>query len=258
MLGSVAEGARRVVAAVRGGLGWLLARWRLWCLAAAVNALLLTAFLWSRGGSTTTLRFEAVGSDFRAYVDGKLHGQTSYAGLASGGIGFQLPSKDSAPSLPGAPKLESVKVTDAATGAVLFRDSFDGEEAGPWAASRGVWVRRDGAYWSPTGGTATTGYQPWRDYVLEATFSNLTNTDVFVRVQEDGDAVVFSFRPYRNFDSAFFLQKGGSFTQPVGGRTVQVSPLQSVRSMLAMALRPYPSLGFLIPGAMNVPFQQPA
>jgi hypothetical protein len=252
MLRSITKGGRRVVPAVRGGLGWLLARWRLWCLAAAVNALLLTAFLWSRGGSTTTLRFEAVGSDFRAYVDGKLHGQTSYTGLATGGIGLQLPPEDSAPSLPGAAKLESVKVTDAATGAVLFRDSFDGEEAGPWGTVHGTWVRRDGAYWSPTGGTATTGYQPWRDYVLEATFSNLTSTDVFVRVQEDGDAVVFSFRPYRNFDSAFFLQKDGSFTEPVGGRTVQVSALESVRSMLAMALRPYPSLGFLVPGAVFV------
>jgi hypothetical protein len=252
MLRSFTKGGRRAVPVVRGGLGWLLARWRLWGLAAAVNALLIVAFLWSRGGSTTTLRFEAVGSDFRAYVDGKLHGQTSYPGLSSGGIGFQLPSKDSAPSLPGAPKLESVKVTDAATGAVLFRDSFDGGEPGLWVTSRGVWVRRGGAYWSPTGGTATTGYQPWRDYVLEAKFSNLTSTDVFVRVQENGDAVVFSFRPYRNFDSAFFLQKGGSFTEPVGGRTVQVSALESVRSMLAIALRPYPSLAFLIPGAVFV------
>lgn len=252
MLRSFARSGRRAVPAVRSGLGWLLARWRLWWLAAAINALLIAAFFWSRGGSTTTLRFEAVGSDFRACVDGKFHGQASYPGLTAGGIGLRLASKDSAPSLPGAPKLESVKVTDPATGAVLFRDSFDGEESKPWQTVRGVWVRRDGAYWSPTGGTATTGYQPWRDYVLEATFSNLTNTDVFVRVQENGDAVVFSFRPYRNFDSAFFLQKGGSFTEPVGGRTVQVSALESVRSMLAIALRPYPSLALLIPGAALV------
>jgi hypothetical protein len=244
--------ARRVVPALRVGVVWLLARWRLWWVAAAINALLLVVFFWSRPGSTTTLRLEVVGSDFRAYVDGKLHGQASYDDYPAGGIGLQLSAANGIPSLPGPSKLKSVRVTDAVSGAVLFQDSFDGEDAGPWVASQGKWVCRGGAYWSPTGGMATTGYQPWRDYVLEATFSNLTQTDFFVRVQDNGDGVVFSFRPYRNFDSAFFLRKGGSFTEAVGGRTVELSSLETVRSMLGTALRPYPTLGLLALGAVLV------
>jgi hypothetical protein len=250
MLRSAAAGAHRAVPALRVGVVWLLVRWRLWWIAVAINALLLAAFFWSRPGSTTTLRLEAVGGTFRAYVDGKFHGQASYDVYATGGIGLQLPSENGVPSLPGPSKLKSVKVTDAASGAVLFQDSFDGEDAGPWVASQGEWVRRGGAYWSPTGGTASTGYQPWGDYVLEATFSNLTQTDFFVRVQENGDAVDFSFRPYRNFDSAFFLRKSGSFIEPVGGRTVQLSSLETVRSILSMALRPYPTLGLVALGAV--------
>jgi hypothetical protein len=252
MLHSVAEGARRAVPPLRGGLLWLLTRWRLWGVAAVVNVFLLAAFLWSRPGSTTTLRLEVTGSDIRAYVGGKLHGQASYNAYPAGGIGLRLPPEGAIPSLPGPPKLESVKVTDAASGAVLFQDSFNGEAGGPWVAETGKWVRRGGAYWSPTGGVATTGYQPWSDYVLEATFSNLTQVDFFVRVQDNGDAVVFSFRPYRDFDSAFFVRDGGSFTQAVGGNTVEVSALQTVRSMLGIALRPYPTLGLLALGTVVV------
>jgi len=249
-LRSAAVGACRAALALRVGVVWLLVHWRLWWLAAIVNLFLLAAFLWSRPGSTTTLRLEAVGSDLRAYVDGKLLGQASYNGYPAGGIGLQLPAENSVASLPGPPKLKSVTVTDAASGAVLFQDSFDGEDAAPWAARQGEWVRRGGAYWSPTGGVATTGYQPWGDYVLEATFSNLTQTDFFVRVQENGDAIDFSFRPYRNFDSAFFLWKDGSLTQPVGGGTVEVSSLETVRSILGTTLRPYPTLGLLALGAV--------
>ncbi len=248
----VGRGASRASRQVRAGLAYFGSRWRLWSFAALINALLFAAFLWSRPGSTTTLRLEALGSDFRAYVDGKLHGQASYDDFPTGGIGLQLPAEDSIPSLPGPPKLESVKVRDATSSDILFEDSFDEGETGPWVVSQGEWARRGGAYWTPTGGTVTTGYQPWGDYVLEATFSNLTDVAFFVRVQDSGDAVVYAFRPYRNFDSAFFLRKGGAYTQAVGGSTVEVSRVETVRSILGIALRPYPTLGLLALGAVLV------
>jgi hypothetical protein len=40
--------------------------------AAVVSALLLALVLWSRPGSTKTVRVEASGNTFHAYVDGKL------------------------------------------------------------------------------------------------------------------------------------------------------------------------------------------
>jgi len=155
MLRYSARVARRAVLAPMGALAWLLARWRFWLVVAVVNVVLLAVYLWSRPGSTTTLRVEAVGNEFRAYVDGEFHGRASYDAFPTGGIGLRLSPENSIPSLPGSSKLESVKVTDAATGDVLFEDSFKGDDAGPWTANQGEWVRRGGAYGTTTGGTAT-------------------------------------------------------------------------------------------------------
>ena len=210
-----------------------------------VNALVLAAFFWSRPGAQTTLRIVASGNTFRAYIDGKPHGSAVYNVDAQGGIGFRLTPGDAIPSLPGPSAIRRLRVTDLATGAVLFRDSFArGQQSG--LKHDGRWVERTGSAWTPTGGETTTGYRPWQNYVLEARFSNLTAADVFVRVQQNGDAVGFFFRPYRDFDSTFYLKRGQSQLQVAGGQTVEVSRLETLRSILAITLRAYPTFSAIV------------
>jgi hypothetical protein len=209
--------------------------------AAIVNALVLAAFFWSRPGATTTVRIVASGDTFRAYVDGKLHDSAKYDVDARGGIGFRLTPGKSIPSLPGPSAIRWVRVTDTDTGAILLEDSFKtGGQAG--LHPEGQWIEHSGAFWSPTGGDASTHYRPWLSYVLEARFSNLVSAHVFVRVQRNGDAVDFFFRPYRDFDTGFYVKQGQAELQHTEGRTVEVSRVQTVRSILGIALRPYPTL----------------
>lgn len=208
--------------------------------AALVNALLLAAFVWSRPGSTTTVRIEAIGNTFRAYVDGKLEQTVTSAAEPRGGVGFHLPPGNAVPSYPGPSAVRSIRVSEASTGRVLLDDSFD-QTSGVWRIDA-PWVRRNGTFWTPAGGTAVTGYRPWRDYVVEARFANVESAQILVRVQENGDGIEFAFRPFREFDSAFLLRRGGNrrLLAPVG--TTETGLLETTRSIVAMVVRPYPSL----------------
>jgi hypothetical protein len=209
---------------------------RVVAIAAVANLLLLGMFLWSRGGGTTTIRVETSGHTFRAFVDGQPHGPARYLAPASGGIGFRLPPSNAIPSLPGT-VVETARVVDSTTGAVLLDGRFD-RRPSDWL-STGRWLTKDGALWTPTGGTASTGYRPWRDYVVEARIANLVSGEVYVRGQPDGSGVAFTLRPFRDFDSAFFLRRGDNLEQVQGLQTVETDPLQTTKTILATALRPY-------------------
>ncbi|MEX0786471.1 MAG: hypothetical protein WD939_07540, partial [Dehalococcoidia bacterium] len=54
--------------------------WRLTAVSVivAVNIVIIALYFWSRGGATTHVRVEAVGSHIRAYVDGKMVVEARY------------------------------------------------------------------------------------------------------------------------------------------------------------------------------------
>jgi hypothetical protein len=212
--------------------------------AAVVNALLLPLVVWSRPGSTTTVRIVASGNTFRACVDGKLEQTATSAAEPRGGVGFGLPPGDAVPSYPGPSAVRSIRVTDTASGRVLLEHSFE-RRTGLWHWNS-AWVQRGGAIWMRAGGTAVTGYRPWRDYVVEAQLTNVESADVLVRAQANGDGIDFSFRPFREFDSSFLLRKRGELRliAPVG--TTGTDTLETTRSIVAIALRGYRAIALAL------------
>lgn len=217
----------------------------------AVNALLVALYFWSRGGGVITVRVEASGSAYRAYVDGKLLAEASFPGRTTGGIGFHLAEDGRIPSLPGPSGIDAVRVTDS-EGGVLFEDSFDGDLSPLWQDSGRTWRTHDGVFSTSMRGTVTTGFQPWGDYVVEAKLRNVPDARVYVRAKDSGNAVFFSLRPFRHFDTSLRLVEDGQTVAQEGGKGVEANRTETVRSMIAMLLRPYPTLLALVVGAVLV------
>ena len=219
----------------------------------AVNVALVLLYLWSRGGATTDVRVEAVGNVFRTYVDGKLIAETELPARAEGGIGFRLAGEDDIPSLPSPSGIDSVRVTHAGTGEVLFEDSFSSPSS-LWRAESGDWRTNSGVYAPSDGGFITTGPQPWQNYVLEAKLRNVTTADVYVRTQDSLNAVAFSMRPYHHYDSVLVLISEGQQTGGKGGAVLELDRGQTIQSMTAMLLRAYPTVLLLALGAALLAF----
>jgi hypothetical protein len=219
----------------------------------AVNLTLVLLYLWSRGGATTDVRIEAIGNTFRAYVDDKLIAEGELPARAEGGIGFRLAGEDDIPSLPGPSGLDSVRVTDAGTGEVLFEDSFSSPSS-LWRVEGEDWRSRSGVFAPRDGGFVTTGPQPWRNYVLEAKLRNVTTADVYVRTQDSLNTVAFAMRPYQHYDSLLVLISEGLQSGAVGGAALELDRGQTVQSITAMLLKPYPIVLLLVLGAALLAF----
>jgi hypothetical protein len=189
---------------------------RIVAVALVSNAILLGFFLWSRGGGVTTVRVAPSGDTFRAFVDGRPHGPATYGAPKTGGIGLHLADANAIPSLPRT-SVKSIRVVDSHTRAVLLDER-------PAAV-----------------GVATTGFRPWRDYTLEARIANLVSGELDVRVHADGSGVAFTLRPFRDFDSAFFLKTGAGLDQAQDVGTVETAPLETTKTIAATAVRPYPT-----------------
>ena len=206
--------------------------------AVLVNALLLGFFLWSRGGGVTKVRVEASGDVFQAFVDGRRHGPATYVAPTAGGIGLRLTAAPNAiPSLPRT-SVESVRVVDSRTGEDLLEARLDGQESDRLFA--GGPIRLPVALRPESVGTATSGFRPWRDYTMEVRIANLVSAELYVRVQADGSGVVFALRPFRDFDSAFFLRRGVTLDQHYDTGTLETAPVQTAKTIAGTALRPYP------------------
>lgn len=239
---------------VSGKAVGLLANSRFWrsptfWIIVAVNVALAALYLWSRGGSTTEVRFEAIGSNFRTYVDGKPISDGQFDASGEGGIGFTLTDVGEVPSLPSPRGIDHVKVTSSATGEVLFEDSFD-PPSDIWKIEGGNWHTDDGVYTAEPGGTITTGPQPWTNYVVEARFRNVTEASVLVRASDSQNGVAFALRPYQHYDSLLVLIAGGQQSGGTGGAAVELDRGQTVQSITAMLLRPYPTALLMIAGAV--------
>ncbi len=218
-----------------------------------LNLAIALSYLWTRGGATTTVRIEAIGNHYWAYVDGELALERTFAGNPQGGIGFLLPQENRLPGLPSPYGIDSVRVTDAATGDVIFEDSFDGSPSPQWRDERGLWRVAGGVLTTDDAVPITTKYQPWRDYIMEAKLRNITDAIFYVRSDGPENAIAFKIRPFESIGGTSIVKiEGGEESRRLTGLRLEMSRSQTIRSILAMLLRPYPTVLLMIAGAALV------
>jgi hypothetical protein len=210
------------------------------------NVILLALWLWSRGGARMDVRIEAGGDEYRAFVDGRLVSSGSLEERSQGGVGFTFTREANIPTLPGPTGIDSVRVTDLDSGDVLFEDDFDGGADEQWVVGQGRWNVRDGVF-APDGrrGAVTAGDETWRNYVLEATLRNPAEVTVHFRDEGPGDTASLALEPFQQYRSTFSLMDNGQSVTQRGGSRLTFDRVETVRSMFAMLLRPYP-LGVLM------------
>ena len=219
-----------------------------------INVVLLTLYFWSRGGATTELRIDAIGSDYRAFVDGELIAEAHFEGRERGGVGIVLPRAGRVPSLPQPSGIDSIRVTDASSGEVIFEDSFDGQPSSIWETVPDDWTISDGVLETAAGGLISTGFRSWGDYVVEAKLRNVTEAVTYVRMEDTRNAVFFKMRPYRHYDTSLTLLEDGDAVDRQGGGGLRLDRGQTIQSMAAMLLRPYPIALLMIVSAVTLAF----
>ena len=215
-----------------------------------VNVALVAGYLWSRGGQTVHVRVEADGDQFTAYIDGKLHAEGEFDAPSQGGIMLILADTQSLPSLPEPRGIDSVRVTDLDTNEVLFEDDFSSGYGPEWQAS--------GAFSSKNGVLGVTGRgvldlldASWRNYAVDVKYKNIEGSTIILRAQDDRTDVSYNFRPFRNLDNGLTLREEGQVVSRAPGRRIELSKSETIRSLVAMTLNPYPlvllllALGFL-------------
>lgn len=231
-------------------------------LAVAVNVVLAAAYVWSRPGQTTHVRFEARDRTFSAYVDGRLQSTAKFDAPAQGGVILTVEDTKGLPSLPKPSGIDSVRVTDLDSGDVLFSDDFSGPSSrSPSAAVATSLLQAQldvhggllQAYAPPSVPAALFAEAAmridgptWRNYAVDVTYRNLTTGIIRVRSADDGSGVEYGLRPFRHLDNRMSLFKAGVYSDNRNGPPVEAGKLETVRSMVAMALRPYPILLLLL------------
>ena len=219
--------------------------------AIAVNVLFIGLYVWSRGGAATVVRVEVVGNHYEAFVDGNLVAEALIPGRNQGGIGIALPSTYPLSSLPQPRGVDSVRVTDVITGDVLLEDTFDGPLSPVWETGVDGWTAEDGILSNSTTEPLTTGPLPWSDYVLEVKFRNVTDAKVHVRMEDLSNTVSLDvFRFDHNFGGpAFIHMEDGTAARYEGlGPMSSLDKSETLKSMVAMLLRPYPILVLMLGG----------
>lgn len=216
-----------------------------------INALLLTGYLWSRGGQATHVRVIADDQAFQTYVDGKHLGTFAIeAAPTSGGIVLGMEPTGNIPSLPEPRGIDSVRVTDASSGDVLLEDDFSGGLSKSWSLLSGSASIEDGVLDIQNGG-AIAHSDDWTDVVVDVTYKNTTGASVMVRANE-GKGVLYTARPFRQYDSNVLLVEDGQILENRTAGQPYPSVSETMKSMLAMVLRPYPYVFVLLAVAVLV------
>ncbi|MEX2158351.1 MAG: glycosyltransferase family 39 protein [Dehalococcoidia bacterium] len=239
--------ASDLASGVRGARPWRsLTFW----LIIGVNIALAGLYVWSRGGATTHLRIETDDAGYRAYVDGRLIADTPYDAAGAGGIAISLPG-DQVPSLPSPSGIGSVRVTDLARGDVVLDEAFDGAPSDRWSTTTGEWSTDSGVYGTSSAGFLTTDAFDWGAYAVDLELRNATIATVRLW-QEDGDSITLKIWPYRRFDSRVTISEGGSTTREFAGQRLALERRETIKSIAAMVLRPYPLALVVIAGAIAI------
>lgn len=229
-------------------------------LAIAVNAVISGAYIWSRPGQTTYVRFTVQDNLYQVYVDGRLQQKANFDGSAQGGVWLTVEDTKAVPSLPRPSGIDSVRVTDLDSGEQLYYNDFSEapdsnalvKELSPdasLAVSGGVLkavtaARVPGASFSLA--TMRIDGASWRNYAVDVRYRNLTTGIIRVRASADGSGVEYGLRPFRHLDNRITLFKAGIATDNRSGVPLETSSSETVRSMVAMAVRPYPLMLLLL------------
>ncbi|MGA2286452.1 MAG: glycosyltransferase family 39 protein [Dehalococcoidia bacterium] len=207
----------------------------------AVSALFLGAYWWSAGGAQTHVRIETRDGVYTVFVDGTQQVKAYCDRDTSGAVIVMMPVSDPAAALPHPRGLDRLRVTDADSGAVLL----DLDSA---ALSRLPWTQRADGWLILNVGSAF-----WSNYIVDAYFANATQGSIFVHASDPSNGIAYSFRPYRHLDNGLdYVQAGKTQQCPVdqpstigpigtvGARGLQMSKIQTLKSMVAMVVRPLP------------------
>lgn len=227
-------------------------------IALIVNLILVTGYLWSRGGQTTHVRVEARGSEFVAYVDGRLHAAATFDAPAQGGLGLSVERTDLVPSLPAPRGIDSVRVTDLSTGDLLFKDDFSADPRLTWTDVLGGFRSKDGVLEIAGDGVLLLTPRGWRNYAVDIDYKNITGATVSLRVPERGTGVSFSLRPFRNYDSGFALLEQDQVVDYAPGARLEPKRSETLKSIIQMTLKGYPlallalAAGLVIVGALQI------
>jgi 4-amino-4-deoxy-L-arabinose transferase-like glycosyltransferase len=213
-------------------------------LAVAINLLALALYLWSRGGQTTHIRVEQRGDLVAVFVDGRKQLERRVIAPEAGGLTLVLTDTDDLPTLPRPRALDRVRVSDLDSGDVLFEDGFDHGPSDAWATVDGTLVAGNGVAGSHHGKlTLDTGPRDWRDVRVDVSVRNVMALTVMTRAAGGRGAVTTVRTFWWNDDAARTVSVASGGPNALGiGQKVRLSRAESLRSLAAMLLRPYPYL----------------
>lgn len=213
----------------------------------AVNLILAAGYLWSRGGQTTHVRVKAQGDVFEAYVDGDLMiRQRVVDAPVRGGLALSVEHTRKIPSLPKPRGVDHVRVTDLRSGVELFEDDFSNGQSDEWTVAAGRVVDEGGVLDIQGDGAIALIDRPWIDIVVDVDFKNVIGAAVLLRGQDSRTGVVYSLRPFRQYDSALsVIEQGQVKSSYTAGRAVPARS-ETLKSLVAMTLRPYPLVAILL------------
>lgn len=179
---------------------------------AVVFLSLLALWLWCRNGVTSLIRIVASGDEVKAYFNGKLVAEGREAGISrEGGIGVWY-EHGRYWGFPVPQAVESARVTDNASGEVLFEQDF----SRPLSE---IWTERPEPGGPPLGVRAgfCTGLRPWRDYTLEMRVRSCMIIEIAVRYRDPANYAVLLVRPFLDVDSCLTFMMGGAGKVCPGG-----------------------------------------
>ena len=217
-----------------------------------VNLALAVLYIWSRGGATTIIRIEAIGQEYRAFVDGELIGERIFQSDGQGGIGLLLNQQSRLPALPKPYGVDWVRLTDPETGEVIFEDNFDGSYSDLWENDAGDWFVEDGVFTSTSRRMISTGVQPWRSYIFEAKLRNVTEMTVFVHARDAGTAIVVRIQAFGGSTLAHSVNAAS--VDRLDNVRLELDRGQTLQSITAMLLRPYPVALLMFAGVVILAF----
>ncbi|MEI6634008.1 MAG: glycosyltransferase family 39 protein [Chlamydiota bacterium] len=194
-------------------------RWR-WAGVAVSFLVLCALWLWCERGGSSLIRIVASGDKITVFLDGRLIVEGRDAGLPTeGGVGVWY-DREHHWGFPVPQTLQSARVTDNASHALLLTQDFRKPLSDAWAerpgscAPSGEGLRCDRA--RPV--RLCTGSRDWKDYTLELRVRNPTAMEVAVRYRDPANHAVFFLRPFRELDSGITFVTGGARRNIAGER----------------------------------------
>jgi hypothetical protein len=230
--------------------------WRspvLW-LIVVVNITVLGLYIWSRDGQQITVRVEAIGTQYSIDVDGRTVATGDFPKREPGGVGFRLKANGRIDTIAGPIGIDSLKVTDATTGDVLFEDDLSGSIDDRWrvGSPRESWEIDRGVLTTSTGGLISVAGPEWRDYYVDAKLRNVEDVTMFVWLKDTGSTLQADLSFFRSYRTVIQQWANNEPVSSGSGKQIQLDEQQSIRSITAIMLRPYPTvlLLALITGAI--------